>query len=86
MRCSVAPSDAKEDEFSGGLSSLNNAATVKLLQDIVPQLNKVLDEQEKLRKQLKDVRILLLILMILSLVVPYYFFRSESVDNSSCHA
>lgn len=86
MRCSVAPSDAKDDEFAGHVSGLSNVAAVKLLQEIAPQLTKVLDEQEKLRKQLKDIRILLLILMILSFAVPFYFFRDESVDNLSCRA
>lgn len=79
LRCSVAPSDAKDDEFSGNLSGSGNPATVKLLQDIIPQLNKVLDEQEKLRKQLKDIRILLLFLMILSFIAPFYFSRSGSL-------
>lgn len=86
LRCSVAPSDAKDDEFSGNLSTLNNGTTVKLLQEIVPQLNRVLDEQEKLRKQLKDIRILLLILMVLLFVVPYYFFRNGSLNSLSCRA
>ncbi|KAK4004350.1 motile sperm domain-containing protein 2 [Daphnia magna] len=87
LRCSVAPSDAKDDEFAGNLSGLNNAATAKLLQDIAPQLNRILDEQQNLRKQLKSLRTLLFILIILSLVVPFYFFNSDpDVGNLSCRA
>ncbi|EFX68040.1 motile sperm domain-containing protein 2-like [Daphnia pulex] len=83
LRCSVAPSDAKDDEFAGNALGLNNA-TAKLLQDIAPQLNKILDEQENLRRQLKDMRILLFVLIILSIAVPFYFFNNDSGDHLSC--
>ena len=81
LRCSVAPSDAKDDEFAGNTLGLNNATAIKLLQDITPQLNKILDEQENLRRHLKDIRILLFVLIILSLLVPFYFLNNDSNDN-----
>lgn len=77
LRCSVMPSDAKEDEFTGIGS---NVAAMKLLKDISPQLDKLLHEQENMKKLIKQIRIILVILVILSIVLPLYFFRSE-VDS-----
>jgi hypothetical protein len=71
------PSDAKDDEFTGMGS---NVAAMKLLKDISPQLDKLLNEQENMKKLIKQIRMILVILVILSIFLPLYFFRRE-VDS-----
>lgn len=83
LRCSVAPSDAKDEEFSGMAAGANNATAVKLLQEMAPKLETILTEQEQLRNQVKHLRMLLLIVLFLSLVLPFYFARDDVLSCSS---
>ena len=67
----------------------NNATAVKLLQEMAPKLETVLTEQEQLRDQVKHLRMLLLIVLFLSLVLPFYFARHDvstcsSFEEQSC--
>ena len=93
LRCSVAPSDAKDEEFSGMSAGANNATAVKLLQEIGPKLDTIIREQERLRDQMKQLRFLLLLLLFLAFAVPYYMLRNRSGgyvsdfhDNGACHS
>jgi len=85
LRCSVAPSDAKDEEFSGTMS---NSAALKLLQEMDPKLESILNEQRRLKSQMKQMRLLVLITVILSITLAFFFSRAnnqfEFVDNESC--
>jgi len=84
LRCSVAPSDAKDEEFSG--SGLSSPAALKLLQEMDPKLESILSEQHRLRGQLKQMRFLVLLTLILSIVFALFFSgtANRSSDNESC--
>lgn len=79
----MAPSDAKDDEFSGNASY---AATMKILQEISPQINQLLNEQEKLAKQMKQMRFLLLLALFLAIALPFYLMNHlvKESDHQSC--
>jgi len=79
----VAPSDAKDDEFSG---NANFAATMKMLQEISPQINQLLNEQERLTKQMKQMRLLLLLALFFAIALPFYFMNhlEKGSDQQSC--
>jgi len=85
LRCSVAPSDAKDEEFSG---SMSNSAALKLLQEMDPKLESILNEQRRLKSQMKQMRLLVLITVILSISLAFFFSRTSNdydfVDNGSC--
>jgi len=85
LRCSVAPSDAKDEEFSG---SISNSAALKLLQEMDPKLESILNEQQRLRSQMKQMRLLVLITVVLSIMLAFFFSRPSSqyefIDNGSC--
>ena len=85
LRCSVAPSDAKDEEFSGTMS---NSAALKLLQEMDPKLESILNEQRRLKSQMKQMRLLVLITVILSITLAFFFSRANNqfdfVDNESC--
>lgn len=82
LRCVVAPSDAKDEEFSGLAGG--SAATMKLLQNVAPQLEKLLNSQEKLCKQVKRLWILVLALAFLAFAVPSYVLYSFPLDRQVC--
>jgi len=87
LRCSVAPSDAKDEEFSGMAAGSNNATAVKLLQDMSNRLETLTQEQQSLHDQLKQMRFLLLVLLFLALLLPFYMTPSggPTQDGAVCH-
>ena len=74
------PSDAKDDEFTGIGS---NGAAMKLLKDLSRQLERLLHEQESMKKQIKQIKMILLIIVMLSIVLPFYFFKSDYDSHKS---
>lgn len=80
LRCSVAPSDA-HDDFSG---DKQQAASLKLLQEMAPRMEALANGQEKLLKQVKQMRILLVILLLALFALPFYLFPNSDVNNQTC--
>ena len=65
----------------------NNATAVKLLQDMSNRLETLTQEQQSLHDQLKQMRFLLLVLLFLALLLPFYMTPSggPTQDGAVCH-
>ena len=71
LRCSVA-AISDESKNNDNNNNTNNDATMKLLREFSPLIERILSEQSKLEKKLKQIKLLLIISLVITIVIPLY--------------
>lgn len=80
LRCSVAASDARDEEFS------ETKASSKLINDLTVEVKQLSQKQEELKHQISQVRLLLLLFLVYFLASGIWrMFTGDDVAHSqSC--